>query len=541
MRGANFARPSALHRAYVMIWLFIIGWLVLVAVSVSEDRLRIGSGYIFVFFQSAVFLATLISLMELFALPKKTAWAQQIREDHEARDLFQTLPHGTDGPSQPSALPAIPRHETIKPPTARGSLTSNLDSAATPTANIEGGENVDEAEPNERTPLVRSDGTGEQIRTTFATTYRRSIAALVNTARKYEEDGEPYEYEQAWSGNLPSWAWFFQFLLLGPFIIILVGQLGLLLVDATHQTGSDGSPLLLPYLIVFACTLLLFLPLTPFIHRVTHHIPVFLLVVFVATLIYNLVAFPFSGNNRYKVFFIQKIDLDTKSNEVCYTGVEEYIRSIVAELPSATGKELSCGQGVRSGLTTCCYDGSAVAPRLATDLPEGVPPEEDYANLARINVTRGERNRAQLEISAKNTKACFLKFKTPVSKFSVEGGSPWDDRFGQVPEDGLDNVKLWHRTGSEKWIINIEWKTSASRASPGEDISDSAKETHWLGNSELKQRDSGLDGTLLCQWSDANTPGTITALDEALKYSPPWVAVTKTSEGLVQGSKEFKV
>ncbi|KAK4453674.1 vacuolar membrane protease [Podospora aff. communis PSN243] len=522
MRGANFARPSALHRGYVIIWLFIMGWTALVAVTATEDRLRIGAGYIFVFLQSAIFLATFITLVELFMLPKKTTWAQQVQEDHEARDIFDTLPHTSDGPSQ---LPAIPRQESLKPPTVRTS-TGSPSSTRPPSGAYQEGEDGEEgAEPTERTPLVGGNATSENTGTTFATRYRRSISALVNTARKYEEDGEPYEYEQDWSGHLPSWAWFFQFLLLGPFVIILAAQTGLMLTDAVHQTGADGSSLLLPYLIVFFFTFLLLLPLTPFIHRVTHHIPVFLLAVFIATGVYNLAAFPFSANNRYKAYFIQRANLDTTETQVCYSGIEEYVRAIIAELPSASGREVTCGKGLRPDLVSCCYEGSKVVPNLGKQPPVGIPPEKGFADLVHINVTRGVGNSATIEVQAEDTKACFLEFKTPVSGFTVEGGSSWDDRFGQYPEGGVNKIKLWHRNWDDPWIVQVQWKDSEAQDG---------------GDGERKVRESGLDGTVMCAWSDANVPNTIPALDEALKFSPPWVAITKTAEGLVEGRKAFK-
>ncbi|KAK1760664.1 hypothetical protein QBC47DRAFT_367835 [Echria macrotheca] len=538
MRGADFTRPSALHRGYATIWLFLLSWIALVFITVTEDRYNLGAGYPFVFLQSATFLATLVSLLEHFALPKRAVWGQQVHEDHEARDLFRALPHGTDGASD---TPAVPHQESLKAPATRGSLASSSGSATAAATNQEDDEAAEEVAPDERTPLVGGDATGDGVRTTFATTYRRSISALGSTVRSYKEDGEPYEYEQAWSGKLPSWAWFFQFLLLGPMTIILFAQIGLMLTDATHQTGPDGSPTLLPFLVIAASTIFIFSPLTPFIHRVTHHIPVFLLTVLTATLIYNLVAFPFSEQNRYKAYFIQRIDLDTGDNKVCYTGIEEYIRPIVAAIPSAAGKEVNCSTGIRSGLQTCCYDGSAVAPRLSTDLPDGVPPEKEFSSLASINITRGDGNSAKLEISGKNTKACFLQFKRPVSSFSVEGGTSWDDRFGRYPELGVDNIKLWHRTWDQKWVVNIEWKDDIDDALQTPAASGPTASGHELGYGELRARDSGLDGTLICAWSDANVRGTIPALDEALQYSPPWAAITKTSEGLVEGRKSFKV
>jgi hypothetical protein len=62
-----------------------------------------------------------------------------------------------------------------------------------------------------------------------------------------------------------------------------------------------------------------------------------------------------------------------------------------------------------------------------------------------------------------------------------------------------------------------------------------------LGDGELKRRREGLKGAVVCMWSDANVPGTIPALDEALQYAPAWVAVSKLSEGLVEGRKTFEV
>lgn len=559
MRGANFVRPSALQRGYANLWLFLFGWIVLVAVTALEDRRRIAAGYIFVFLQSAIFLSCLISFVELLALPRKSSYALQVQEDYDGHDHdhngYQGYRDSTDGPSSRAraessasaashALPSAAQEPSK--PTAPAGTTNGLSTApsvaahstqpqpapTTPTpgrsasapiaftAPRDEDDTEDDDEPTERTPLVGGNGTNDRGRTTFATTYRRSITALVHSARKMEDDGEPYEHEQEWSGHLPSWAWFFQFLLLGPFMIILAAQTGLMLTDAVYQTGSDGSKLFTPYLIIFFFTVLLILPLTPFIHRITHHIPVFLLVVFIVTLTYNMVAFPFSANNRYKAFFGQYIDVATGENKVCYTGIEEYVRPIIAELPSAFGREVTCGKSLRKGstITTCCFDGSAVPPKLGSD------DKDSWADLITVNATRSSkrgdssRTTARIEITADNTKACFLQFKKPVSGFTIENASGWDDRFGQYPEDGVGLVRLWHREFGKTWVVNAEWK-----------------------GSETRKGDEESDGTVICMWSDANTPGTIPALDEALQFVPSWAAVTKFSEGLVEGRKAFKI
>ncbi|KAB5576029.1 hypothetical protein GE09DRAFT_1094416 [Coniochaeta sp. 2T2.1] len=523
LRGASAVRPSALHRGYVNIWLFVGGWATLVGVTVLEDRFRIASGYLFVFFQSAIFLSTLITLVELFALPKKTEWAQQAQEEHATREQIGEVPHSED-------LIAPTPGETVSP--VDGNANDN-----------------DEEDPEpatETTPLVGGTRT-DNVRTTFATTYRRSISRIQNEVRKARDlKAKPIEDEQSWSVSLPSWTWLIQFLLIGPFIIILTGQTGLMLVDAIYQTGSDGSSLLLPYLLTAAFSILVLTPITPFIHRVTHHVPIFLLLVFAATLIYNLVAFPFSAENRYKAYFQQHIDLDTGNTTTTFTGLETYLRPIITELPSSAGKAVVCNQrGSKKGTADCSFDSSSVAPNLGKDLPAGVPPQKGYANLVTVNVTRGEGNTARFEIDAVDTKACFLNFSRPVSKLEVLGGSGWDERFGRWPEDGVGLIKLWRRDWDKVWTVDVEWtEKDASVSASAEDWvvveSQNQEGGEIVGAGELRAR-SGLEGFVSCQWSDANMPGVIPALDEALKFAPAWVAISKLAEGLVEGRKRFMV
>lgn len=540
MRGANFARPSALHRVYVQIWLFILGWAMLVAVTVAEDRLRIGAGYMFVFLESSVFLSLFIALCELFALPKKNAWAQKMRDEQEERDFHRGRLHSPLSSSQ--IPPPVPNHESTPPGTRHSNHT-----ASTPTIRNE--DEDDDAAPTERTPLV--GGNADPTRTTFATTYRRSISALVTRARRYSDsDGaglhhDPFEREQAWSGRLPSWTWFLQFLLLGPFTITLAAQTALMLVDAVHQTGADGSSLLMPYLIAALGVVLLLLPLAPFVHRVSHHVPVFLAAVFAATLVYNLVAFPFSAAARYKVYFVQAVDLETDANRVCYHGVEEYVRAVVDSLPSASGRDVDCAGGSKkAGLVSCCFDGVATPPRLTAGASGGGKHEEEgYGHLVAVNASRTGEHAARIEIVANNTKACFLEFEKPVSGLSVHGSSGWDERFGQYPDAGVKNVRLWHRRWDEKWVADVQWKDAEGEAASSSSSSSSFSDGDWevLGDEDLRKRAEGLKGTVVCMWSDANVPGTIPALDEALRFVPAWVAVTKLSEGLVEGRRRFEV
>lgn len=484
MAGCNFVRPSALHRGYSFIWMFILGWAILIAATISEDRLKLGGGYVFVFYQGAIFLATFITLCELFGLPTKDSVVETFHDENETRDALESLPQSDGG----------------------------LQATQTDT---------DENEATETTPLVgRGDGPSPLLGTTFANRYRQAVAVsdAGDGADESLDESKVFGYEQKWSANLPTWTWLLQFLLVGPFMLVILGQAGLFLVTATDQTGVDGSPLLIPYLIVALFSVLLILPIGPFLHRITHHIPVFCFLIFVGTLIYNLVAFPFSSSNRYKAYFQQTVDLDTGLNEVNIVGVEEYVREIISYIPSAAGQSISCVErpDIRAGLEFCAYEG--IAPNVVNNVKYGVPPEKGYEDWLHFNVTRvSQQNKATFNIQGLETKTCILRFDDPFISFQVEGAAPSDGKWSNVPESGSDQIKLWHRDWNRKWVVDVEWPVSEGK-NPG---------------------DEGRSGRVVCLWSDHNLPGTIPALDEAQGYAPEWTSIVKIAEGLVEGSKRF--
>ena len=243
----------------------------------------------------------------------------------------------------------------------------------------------------------------------------------------------------------------------------------------------------------------------------------FLLVVFIVTLIYNLVAFPFSPESRYKIYFQQTVDLNAGTSTVNYVGLEEYVKTTVAELPSATGKEVNCtASSRRSGLTSCSYDGSDILPNVVKSSVEGGSPQRALADWITYNITRAEDGRkVTLEITAKETRSCAITFERPISSFRVYGGNEPDERFGPMPKEGFNKLTLYRRDWETPWKVDVGWK---------------------VGTGE----DSGITGRVLCGWDDVNWPGAVPAFDEGIKFSPAWVALSKLTAGLVEGSKAFK-
>lgn len=517
LRGADFVRPSALTRGYAYMWMFFLGWCILVGVTVLEDRYNIAAGYIFVFYMIAVFLALVISLLELFLLPTKAQYADAAHAEHDAVAANNDV---------------LPDADQLIAPAQQELPDSDEEEHARQT------DGPAEGEPTEDTPLLSGDGNNDSIPTTFANYARRSLGGdrsvdgpsdsrrdgpayrrhlrRISTAFA-DHDHKPYGHEQAWSGKLPRWTWLVQFLIVGPFMIILLEQAGLLIVTAIGQTGPDGSSLALPYMAAAAISVLLLLPTTPTLHRFTYHIPTVLFMTFMGTLIYNLAAFPFSANNRYKAYFQQTVDLETGANVVTFGGLESYIRPIIASIPSAAGQNIECGARVGGKkIIFCIYTG--IPPRVI-DMDENMPPEATYQNWLSYNVTREEgTNSATFVVQGNNTRACALRFDRPI-KYVYIHGSVTDDRFETVPDSGSKEVKLWHRNWDQAWTVDVEWPVGDGK-SMGEE---------------------GMEGRVVCLWSDANTQGTIPALEEAMRFVPEWVGISKLSDGLVEGSVPFNV
>lgn len=485
-------RPTALYRTYAILWIYILTYIILVLDTIAEHNFSLSGGYFLVIYFAAVFSALLISYLEFFALPKKTAYAETIA----------------------------------------GTLTST-DASRPVTAEDQPAEEGAEPEPTERTSLLRGDR-----QTTFARSYGNRRRSLDESTTAVDDDTQPdinlpkpYLREQPWSGKLPSWTWLLQFLLLAPLPVILTGQVALLMTSALHQTPADGNPVLPIYLFMVVLTLLLLLPVSPFVHRFGYPVPLILFLMFCGTLIYSLVAFPFSEEAKLKVYFVQRVDLDSGLNEVSLTGLPPYVRDIAGAIPSAAGQNIDCGvpdYAARFGLTKCGWSG--IPPNVVQDGVVGeteaamrtpVPPEKTYKEWVKYKVTRvesgkSEMNEALFRISGKNTRACRLLFDRNITDFNVTGfGS--DPRFPRVGIKGCKEIRLWNRQWGGEWEVNVQWEK---------------------GNE--KQGD-GLDGKVVCLWSDANEVGTIPAWDEVLRFMPRWSIATKLSDGLVEGSKSFKV
>ncbi|KAI9817646.1 MAG: hypothetical protein M1832_004650 [Thelocarpon impressellum] len=488
IKSADSFRGSALYRGYALFWTFVVAWALLLWVTLLEERLKIAGGYPALFLFASVSVSLLVTLLECFALPRKSAYAI-------AKEL-----EGTQGNGVATRRPTTVYGTTLITPLA--DENSDVDRAATEE------ETELEDPPTEESSLIRRDR-----RITFA-----------NYLDAPEEQGgleapakpAPYEDEQEWSVTLPSWTWLVQFLVLATPNVILIGQVALLVTAALCQTGADGSSTLIIYLAIAGATIFLLLPLLPFLARVTTHLPLVLFLVFLGSLVYNLAAFPFSADSRYKVYFLQTVDLDSGLNRVQLTGIEQYVRQILEAVPSASGKPIGCApDSLRSSrLVTCSWSG--IPPRVVPHTPSGVPPEVGYGNWLHYNVTRKGESSAIFHVSGHNTRAAKILFERPITEFSVDGAGA-SPLYEAVPsEGGSKEIRLWRREWEKPWDVHVKWNVTEDSG-------------------------AGMDGKVVGIWSDANEKGSVGALDELRQYAPAWVAVTKQADGLVEGVKAFMV
>ncbi|RKF56094.1 Vacuolar membrane protease [Erysiphe neolycopersici] len=237
-------------------------------------------------------------------------------------------------------------------------------------------------------------------------------------------------------------------------------------------------------------------------------------------MIYNLVAFPFSAQNRYKAFFQQTVNLDDGSNQVTLAGIEEYIRDIISYIPSAAGQSINCTKNpeIREGVSFCSYEGKA--PNVLNGVVDEDTSGQGYKDWLNYNITRiKNENKAVFEVSGLETKACIIRFNHPFSSFYVHGAAAHHGDWVDVSDTETKQIKLWHRDWNKKWVVEFEWPVSQDKE-PGEE---------------------GRSGDVVCLWSDHNIAGTIPALDEIEKFMPVWATKTKLTDGLVEGRKAFVV
>ena len=521
-RAIDFLRPTAFHRTYTVLWMFLGGWVVLVLNTVLQNNYQIAGGYFMVFYVAAIYLATSIGFLELFGLPRKGDYADAV-ENHRAEGEQGRQSHRSGSMSSGQLLAPAEEERATESNEAENPNSEN--------------DQDDNEEATESTSLLRNSKSH-----TFAH-YVSPIRAPA--APENPEDLDPstqnltiYGFEQPWSASLPTWTWLLQFLLMSLTALVFIVPIALLILTAAYQTPADGNPVLPIYLSTSIFTILILAPLSPFAHRMTSQIPLFLLCVLVGTLIYNIVAFPFSPANRLKVYFVQTVDLDTGINKVQLSALAfPFLEKIVSSLPSATNQNVvySNRSSARSDLVQATWTG--LPPRVVPNTHPEIPPELSFRNWMFVNVTRGPEgsNTARILISAQNSRGCKIDFDPPVTSLHVEGSAS-SPLYKPVGDNGTKELMLWSREWGKTFDVQVAWEgeSETQRRDVQQTIPDQAE--HDVKD-QVAANQTGLNARVACWWNDDNVPGSIPALRELRRYAPTWVALVGGGRGLVEGSK----
>lgn len=388
-----------------------------------------------------------------------------IHDDHELRDFQNT----------------VGSHER--------SVTQTGDESSDP--------DEDEQSPaNETSPLVGeiNNGQSRPPSTAFGTVYRKSIASIQKITPEIaaaKDEHKPYDDEQLWSAKLPSSLWMVQFWLIGPSFALIIFSHCSALLGWIIQRSADGDEVLGAYMLAGFLSIVLVLPLTPFLHRGRHLLPIVMLVICTVTMTFNLITFPFSESAKYKIRFSQDVDLDSGNSTIQLAGAEDFIRPVLARVPCAMGHEIACSKDF--GFNICSLDGSHVMPNI------GKAGGDDWLSCS----SSRDDDIVRITVDGMNTRKCGVDFSNPISSFKVDGGN------GQVEKQKMDSMTLYRRQWDTPWNVQVNTST---------------REEIYV--------------KVWCEWGEMHR---LPFLEEAVHYLPEWVTLTSFGNELLRVSRTYRI
>ncbi|PCH35669.1 Zn-dependent exopeptidase [Wolfiporia cocos MD-104 SS10] len=357
-------------------------------------------------------------------------------------------------------------------------------------------------------------------------------------------EGESAYAEYGW--------WIVQLLVAVPLPALLLFQLELLLVQALMNTLVDGSSAVTVYGGVAALSLLIFLPLAPFAHKLHHLLTLAILAVFAVSLTVSWAAFPFTQDHPFKVFFQQRLELDVPSSAslalnsefsgvagnvqlqpntlvravTTLTGLRGFVDDrIVPSLPSSWGADVECTEDtvLKPGLLVCQWEGDLLPA------PGGNETDEEHARWLDVRTTRLNASSAVLNLRGTNTRGCRVYFDRPITYYKVHGASDATGAFlpgYEMPVEGVRELRLWTRAWGRPFEVEFGWDGSEDEGPFG--------------------------GKAACEWAEyasasagGSSPvahtGLIPALEEVKAFLPLWALPTKATDGLVEAWTTFRV
>jgi hypothetical protein len=282
------------------------------------------------------------------------------------------------------------------------------------------------------------------------------------------------------------------------------------------------------------------LPLLPFVHKVHRLLTVVALFVFIASTTYVWLAPPFTPNARIKVFFAQKVDLTNVTSAVSrpqltraitqLNVIEGYGARLTATLPSSWSSidDSEGGQCIanklRRGLTTCEWP---VPPALLPSIASAK--DGDKGRWLVANVTRLGPASFHVEMEGIQTRACSIsvdnhgirryraRTRREGGTTEISAGDPTTWTAVEVPaEKEIHLLTLWARAWGSKFDVEF-------------DVDPDTEQGQIIA------------GRVSCFWNDGPGGAEMPALEEARRFLPEWVAISKAADGLVEAASGFLV
>lgn len=347
-----------------------------------------------------------------------------------------------------------------------------------------------------------------------------------------------------------TWWWIPQFIISVPLPVILFAQVTMLVVDAMSQTLSDGSPVVTIYVFTTLLAPVLVLPLSPFmskLHR-SHALSLFVLLLFILSILYTWTTFPFSSATPLRVLFQQRVEIDLgldilHSNGssmasdthgplkmiTSLTGHPLYLSNpaIISNLPSA--QTVNCDlHRTRSGLMRCEWDSGAgmrPVPGNWDGWNKDNTTEYFDASFSRIGPSS-----ARLTVKGRNTRSCRVYFDNqPILEYVVCSSDGVGEKKGmqygyEVGKRGVKELILWSRTWDREFVVDVKWGDD-SRGLQGQ-----------IGYEWAEYESAAID-----HGSGGRVSGKIPAFEEVLSFLPEWVVSSKEDDGLVEVLAPFSV
>ncbi|KIP09032.1 hypothetical protein PHLGIDRAFT_126626 [Phlebiopsis gigantea 11061_1 CR5-6] len=513
--------PPASQKFAILLETYFLSWIFLVIGTVGVNKFQLGGVYLSTAWNLSAWLAVTLALVEAVL---RARW---------------TVQHGGK-PDLDIVQEEEPRENT--PP---GHHFVRGVAYQPPVQHVESQETHDETEPvetepTEITPLMQQ----HRRRSTGGREYIVGVDGeplLVNGYPKKEAAQDEYGW------------WILQILALIPLPTMLLFQTMVLIAHALRNTLADGSSPINVYGSMAVLSLLIFVNIAPFAHRIDRTLYLSVLVIFIITLVYSWTAFPFAQEAPLKLFFQQSIEVDGSGlssslssslnlstspgplnqaalsppiirAETFLTGIPDYIdKKIVRELPSSWNKDVVCETDtvLRPGLRTCKWDSGLLLPSPGGNAPPGSQAASKWITFdsERLNTSAG-----RISIKGTNTRGCALYFDTPITSYTVAGGGRFQPGY-EIPASGIKKLQMWSREWDKEFNVEFAWAG---------------------GSTDFK-----MTGRAACEWAEyaSGTAGSphaaesaqIPALEEVLHFLPLWATPTKWSVGLVEAWTKFSI